>query len=673
MADSRFQLWYGRAAAPVETRHLTAGPVTADLVGVDLRHIRFGPIEVVQRIYIAVRDGAWNSIPAAYTDLRLDIGDDHFEVDFIARHDYQDLHFSWHGRITGTADGAISYTMDGVAHAGFPYNKIGFNIHHPLRGSIGRPYRAHTPKGLIAGTLPVLIEPQRVENGLLTALFPAHDALAIDMEDDVTVRFAFDGDLFEMQDHRNWTDANFKTYGTPMSIPTPLHARDGQALRQTVTISVAGTGQRAGERRMPEISLSEASQAVASSMRESRVEIGRPLGRVLPPIGAMTASHGGALSAREVDLLRPLRLDHLRVDLRLADPAYRETLVRAATAAAALGTALEAALLVRDDAAGDTTLTAFAALLRSLPVPLTRVLVFADATERRATAGSTSADLMRRARAALREAIPTVPLIGGTNLFFAELNRDRPDIAAMDAVVYSINPQAHACDDTSLVENLPAQADTVAMARTFCGDRPIVISPVTFIGRAGPYAAGPPEPAGLPGNVDVRQASLFGAGWTAGSVKYLAESGVAALTYYETTGWLGLIERDAGSPLPDRFPSRPGAVFPLYHVFADLAEWKGGELVELRASNPLAVDGLALCVDGVLHALVANLGDSPRTVTVGPFDGARVRVRLLDEDSAPLAMADPNRFRVAGAPHEIRDRALTLALPPYAVARIDAE
>ena len=30
--------------------------------------------------------------------------------------------------------------------------------------------------------------------------------------------------------------------------------------------------------------------------------------------------------------------------------------------------------------------------------------------------------------------------------------------------------------------------------------------------------------------------SLFGAGWTAGSLKYLAEGGAHSLTYYETTG-----------------------------------------------------------------------------------------------------------------------------------------
>ena len=51
--------------------------------------------------------------------------------------------------------------------------------------------------------------------------------------------------------------------------------------------------------------------------------------------------------------------------------------------------------------------------------------------------------------------------------------------------------------------------------------------------RHTPYAsaAPPPVPAGeLPPQVDVRQMSLFGAGWTLGSLKYLAESGVSSAT-----------------------------------------------------------------------------------------------------------------------------------------------
>jgi hypothetical protein len=299
------------------------------------------------------------------------------------------------------------------------------------------------------------------------------------------------------------------------------------------------------------------------------------------------------------------------------------------------------------------------------------VLVFQESSGRSTTAGSTPGYLVRQVREHLRPLPADIPLAGGTKQFFAEINRDPPQVAAMDAVVFSINPQVHACDDISLVENLAAQADVMASARHLCEDRPIFISPVSLIGREGPYAAGPPEPEGSPGNVDVRQASLFGAGWTACSVRYLAESGAAALTYYETTGWLGLIERDAGPPLPDRFPSHPGMAFPLYHIVADLAEWKHGDVLALRSIDPLRVDGLALRAGCATHLLLANLTDEPTAVTIGPLAGRTARLRTLDERTARRAMDDPAGFRNADMIERVHAGTLRITLGPLAVVRID--
>ena len=47
--------------------------------------------------------------------------------------------------------------------------------------------------------------------------------------------------------------------------------------------------------------------------------------------------------------------------------------------------------------------------------------------------------------------------------------------------------------------------------------------------------------------------SLFGAAWTLGSLKYLCESETHSLTYYETTGWRGVMEIEFGSNVPEKF------------------------------------------------------------------------------------------------------------------------
>jgi hypothetical protein len=648
---SRFQLWHGRNAPPVERRELRAGPLTALLEEGDLRYIRVDGVEVVRRIYVAVRDEVWNTIPATYSDFEYDVAPDHFSVRLRAHHQYQRINVDWAGTITGLRDGTIRYAMDAVANGAFRYCKIGFNIHHPPQEA-GRAYRARGPEGPSSGVLPVLIEPQRNDNGRLTALFPPHDALEIDHDDGLTVRFAFEGDLFEMQDHRNWTDGNYKSYGTPLSIPWPMDATSGQRFHQVVSFSVGGKPAR----------------PVAAG-REARVDLGGSTTQSLPRIGLGMASHGGSLSAREADLLRHLRPDHVRVDLYLEEAAWHKELGRGVEAARALNAQLELALFLTDEA--EAQLAALSKELAATRPQVARVLVFYGGKAFSTGQGATPGRFVRLASDRLRAAVGTAPFIGGTNQFFAEINRGHPEVEAMNGVVYSINPQVHACDDESLVENLEAQAATVDTARSFSGDLAISVSPITLAARNGPYPAGPPEPGGLPPAVDVRQASLLGAGWTAVSVKYLAQSRVASITYYETSGWRGVVEVDAGSSMPERFPSTPKVVFPMYHVFRDLADLKAGQLVEATASEPLLVDGLALRTNGTTHVLLANLTPRPQAATIGPFQAAKVLVRQLNDETAPEAMSDPERFRASGTVTSVRDGRLSLELPPYAVVRLD--
>jgi hypothetical protein len=205
-------------------QEVRAGRITALLDGVDLRYIRIGGTEIVRRVYVAVRDEVWNTIPGTFSDFVTDIGPDRFRVSFTGKHRYQSIDYSWSGRFEGTSDGVITCSMDGTANGAFRYCKIGFNIHHPPQQR-GHAYVAHTPDGDHRDVLPELIEPQRLVNGTLTALGPPYDALTIEHEPGLTVRFAFAGDLVEMQDHRNWTDGNYKSYAGPLDRTLPARWR----------------------------------------------------------------------------------------------------------------------------------------------------------------------------------------------------------------------------------------------------------------------------------------------------------------------------------------------------------------------------------------------------------------------------------------------------------------
>ena len=110
----------------------------------------------------------------------------------------------------------------------------------------------------------------------------------------------------------------------------------------------------------------------------------------------------------------------------------------------------------------------------------------------------------------------------------------------------------------------------------------------------------------------------------------------------------------------------------MLHVLADIAERRDDELVELAASDPLAVSGLALRGPHGLRILLANHGPVARAVRIEGVPAGAAQVRMLDETSAELAMDDPGGFRASvDLTHDADAGALALELGPYAVARID--
>lgn len=658
-------LLVGRRKPLSDAVELRAGPVSALLYEGDLRHVRIGDAELLQRVYMAVRDEVWNTIPGTIEDLRIESrGEDGFEVSFDERHRYGEIDFGWRARIRGEADGTITYEMAGTAASAFRYAKIGLNVHHPLRECLGRPYRAYLDGQESRGVLPSDIEPQLFRDGTLTALFPPYDALVIELGEGREVRFDFEGDLFEMQDHRNWTDANLKSYGTPLSLPWPFTAKPGDEIRQSVRIGFSGPA-----------------PAPAEPAGAIQIRIGEPGGRTLPPIGfglPTTATGSGPeaaeLEAAELDLLRAAAPAHLRVDVVLDEPGAAEAVARTAAVAASLGSALELAIFT--GTADPSAVRPLAEALARAAVPVARAFVYTGTPGFSSTSGSTTpAALVRAVRDELTPHLGEIPCAGGTCQFFNELNRNRPETEGVDGVVYSLNPQVHASDDLSLMENLAAQPDTVAMTRKLTDGLPVFVSPVTLIGPYGPFPGGPPAPGGLPGNVDVRQFGLFGAAWTLASVRRLSEAQAAAITYFQTDGLRGVLQGDRGrrEGAPE-LPVPEGAVFPLYHVFADLASLRPARLLEATSGDAAKVEVLALAGERDQRVvLLANLTPQPQAVA---FDQSRpgevASVRVLDASVAELAMREPVRFR--DEQHAVRlgsDERFELQLAPYAIARID--
>ena len=650
MCLSPREMWYGRPDPPPEVRVLRAGPLTVSLVGSDLWTLSYHGCELMQRLYMVVRDVNWDTIAPLIDALRLEQADDRFRVSFEARNQRGDVDFRWRGTIVGSSDGTIEYAMDGRAYSSFRYNKVHLCVHHPVAGTAGRPFRAETPAGVIEGRLPTLVGAQHLDgNGIAIPLFPAFSALSIQAAETVSVRFRFEGDLWEMEDHRNWTDASFKTYGTPESLG--IQQMDaGQRIRHTVLITVSGRPADAVTRRSP-----------------IEVTIGEETGPWRLKVGLGMATHARPLTSREAGLLRSLKPDHVRVDVAFTEAEWAERLDRGLHAAGDVGTAMELALHLGEGA--DAPLAEMRDRLSESRTPVARVLVFGESSD------VTPDGMVSRVREVLAPVIRGALYVGGSDVYFAELNRADPrTLADADAVVYAVSPQVHASDELSVITNLDGLAETVRAARVQFEGKPVVIGSATLRPRSNSDAVEAllePGPGELPSSVDARQASLFAGVWTVGCLKAFAESGALSVTLFETTGWRGILECEDTAYRTAPFPSLPGGTFPVFHVLADVLRHTADTLLGCESSRATSARALAWRRGGGgTAALVANLTWSPQPVRIGPLEVGPYRIRRLNADVWPQATLDPVSFRARADSVDMDGRSVTLTLEPFEIVHL---
>ena len=204
-----------------------------------------------------------------------------------------------------------------------------------------------------------------------------------------------------------------------------------------------------------------------------------------------------------------------------------------------------------------------------------------------------------------------------------------------------------------LIENLEGQGHTVRSAERFLGGRPVAVTPVTLRPRFNPQAK-----TQTPTPPDPRQKSLFGAVWALGSVKYLAESGAASVTYFETHGPGGLLDREIA--------------YPVYQVFASLAPFAGGLVTPMAAGDSLRACAILARLGPRRRLLVANFTPAAAVVRVsGAGLGARVRVLKLDERAFGEAGRDPAGFQARPGLLMETGPVVEVALGAYAMARVD--
>ncbi len=596
---------YGEARPATLERRISVGALSFTLQGMALRWIRHHGIELLRGIAFVVRDADWGTY-APEVGVEEDTSDDgHCRLVLAAAIEADT------GRLTCSivveaSEAELLVSAEATAAGNFRTNRTGFVVLHPAScaGQAARVERADG--GLTDGRFPELISPHQP---FLSIRMLEHGPAS-----GLTVQTRCEGEVFEMEDQRNWSDASFKTYSRPLALPFPYVIQDGETVRQSVRVRITGG---TGERRS---GANDPVQVRLSDGVAGRLPI---LG-----IGGRPQDYAGAALARLAAL--PLLL-LAELDAPEAEPAIDA--VRAAQEA----TGADLAVMVRRQGDG------LAALARSGLAPQAVALVGADAA------------LANEAR----RLFPAARIGTGTDAFFTEFNRQPPVPA--DFVFWTVNPTVHAEDDASVMETLSVLADQAATARALCPGAPLWCGPVTLRMRFNPNATGPAvaPPAGMPPpDVDARQRGLFGGAFTLGQIAAWATAGIDTLILHAPFGPRGLIHAPAGFPVPWYDEQADGVVYPAYQVLAGLASCSGMTLRRLQNSAPERV--AALAVGDVLW--LANL--TPDLVTVHvPGECAR----SLDVESFVAGTLEPERFWNRDAR---RIEKGVVRLTAYAVARV---
>ena len=636
----------GTEQPDVVGRILKAGPMSVELDNGQLRYLRVNGVEVLRAVGFLIRDKNWGTATPEISGLKVDQRADSFSVSFHAVCRIESQELSYDARIEGSRDGNLEFTGTAVPKTDFLTARTGFVVLHPLEGLAGFPLEIeHVDGKVVKGSFPELVNPvQPVLNirSLTHEVVPGLKA---------TVRM--EGDTFEMEDHRNWSDASFKTYVRPLILTWPYTLKAGEPVKQAIKVTLNGSAKGA--------------KGVAGKAIE--VKLGAVSRESLQPVGLGVPAEEIEHAIRQLDLLK---LAAPRFLVCHFDPRRKHGLKELyGYRVLCEQTGAEAMLEVVVESVGQfqQELQKLAAMVGQSGIRLSALAVVPAGDLKSVLPGGPRppAPELKDLYAATRAAFPGVRLGGGMFSFFTELNRKRPPAQLLDFVVNTTCPIVHAADDRSVMETLEALPYQVATARSYIGKTPYRIGPSGIGCRDNPHGATwTPNPDNVRvclTKLEPRQRGLFAAAWTLGYIATFASTGIEAVSLGAPTGPLGIVYRKAQHKQPWYDQLSGPAVFPAFHVVAGLARGAGQKRVKADSSNPAKVRCLAYRSRKGTTLWIANLTADNQTVSLGGLRGAAF-AGILDESSFVKATTDPEAFQESWKPL----KGNTLELGAYAVA-----
>lgn len=611
---------YGTDEAVTPPRVLRAGRLSAELDAGNLRYIRWNGEEVLRAISFIVRDRDWGTYNPVISDLAVEEAEDTFRVTLHAVASDAEQSFAYDAVIEGHADGQLTCQGRGRTEAGFLTNRTGFVILHPIDGVAGTPVTIeHTGGEIVEGTFPEIIDPVQPMMDLR--------ALTHRTPGGVQVRTLMEGDTYEMEDQRNWTDASYKTYVRPLALPWPYRIEAGEGVNQQITVTLSGGASN------------------TATQDAVRLAPGAEVGPV-PPLGLGLRPEDTGTAADAAALLRQMAPSYVVLHHDPRAGHGLDTVTQMLEVARDINAEpwLEAVIAQADNAGAAAEVSELGAMAARLGNPFGTVLVSPAPDLKCTLPGSVWPDTPDAGTLldATRTAFPDARIGGGMFSYFTELNRKRPPVDKLDLISFTTSPMVHAGDDRSVMETREAYPAIVTSISAIAGGAPWAVGPSAIGVRDNPYGAAAKD---NPGNIrqamnwnDPRQRGLLGAVWALGYFAHFAVGGAASVALGAGTGPFGAVSAPAEYPRP--WFEDHGGVYPVYHVLRGLSRLRGAAMLSLDLVTSAPVVGFAARGASGIEIWVGNAGPEPVSVTV-PGAG---RMALLDADNFAIAAGTPTQM-----------------------------
>ncbi len=647
-APERCLLYYGTDHASNTGQRLSAGLLTLDFIDGGLRNICYAGHEVLRAINYVVRDKDWGTYAPEISQLKITQQTSGFSVTYAAccrDVNGQLLHYAV--SIIGASTGTLRFDAHYKTATHFLTCRNGFCVLHPIGGVAGKAVTIrHTDGSNEVSVFPALIAPWQ----------PFKDIQAISHQviEGLQATCRLEGDVFEMEDQRNWSDASYKTYVRPLARPWPYLIPQGETGTQSVCLDMQDTAARST------ISL----QPVSTHHTIITV---RPSTKYLPKIGLSIAPEDVETSLTNIAHLHALAP---QVMLCHFDPTNGHG-VEALAGFAAIANQYRGEYILECVLPGlndpSIELTAIAAQLKTSTFKPEGIALCPAIDRQSVPPGSPwpPCPPLEQVYRAARHAFPDQRLGGGMFSYFTELNRKRPPCEQLDWITHATNPIVHAADDMSVMQTLEAIPHITRSCRAIIGaDKPYWIGPITLGMRQNPYGSRTmPNLNGqrIPmASSDPRQGGLFGAAWLAGYAAQIASAGIEVFILGGLGGPRGVLESSQNAPMPDK----QLRCTPIFHVIAGLAKLAGTTLLECCSSQPgkiLALAGIDQL--GQTSMWIANLSAVSQSCQLdGNIPNTQPLVFVLDEQGYRQISPASEKFIFPASNRHAIDR---LELLPY--------